>query len=160
MNIFGLSLKTGILPEKIKFAQVSPIVSKRDKSVLLSYIPLSVLPCFSKSLECIMYNRLNTYLANNNILFNKRFGFRAGFSTKHTLLQLIDQVSNSFNDKSYFLGIPINLPNVFDTTDHKILLKKAQHYGIKGKNFSWFESYLADPKQFFNFEINNSNRKT
>ena len=55
-----------------------------------------------------MYNRLYTYLAGNNILFNKQFGFRPGHSTEHALLELVDQVSDSFNDKSYFLGIFID----------------------------------------------------
>ena len=90
-----------------------------------------------------MYNRLCTYLAENNILFNKQFILRVGHSTEHALLELIDQMSDSFNDKSYFLGIFIDLSKVFDTVDHKILLRKLQHYGIKGKNLSWFESYLT-----------------
>ena len=95
-----------------------------------------------------MYNRVYTYLAENNISFNKQFGFRAGHSTEHTLLELIDQISNSFNDISYFLGIFIDLLKAFDTADHKILLKKLQYYGIKGKNLSWFESYLTVRKQY------------
>ena len=53
-----------------------------------------------------MYNRLYTYLADNNI---KQFGFRAGNSTEHALLELIDQISGSFNDKSHFLSIFIDL---------------------------------------------------
>ena len=80
-----------------------------------------------------MYNRLNAYLAQNNILFNKQFAFRAGHSTEHALLELIDLISDSFNDKSNFQGICIDLLKAFDTVDHKILLKKLQHYGIKGK---------------------------
>ena len=44
--------------------------------------------------------------------------------------------------------------------DHKILLKKLQHYGIKGKNLSWFESYLTGRKQYINFKINDNNGKT
>ena len=44
--------------------------------------------------------------------------------------------------------------------DHKILLKKLQHYGIKGKNLSWFESYLTGRKQYIKFEINDNNGKT
>ena len=76
-----------------------------------------------------MYNRLNAYLADNNILFNKQFGCRAGHSTDHPPLELIDQISDSFNDKSYFLGIFIDLLKAFGTVDHKFLLKKLLHYG-------------------------------
>ena len=43
--------------------------------------------------------------------------------------------------------------------DHKILLKKLQHYRINGKNLSWFESYLTGRKQYINFEINDNNGK-
>ena len=143
----------------MKIAKVSPIFKKGDQSIFSNCRPISVLPCFS-ILERIMYNRLYTYLAENSILFNKQFGFRAGHPTEHALLELIDQISDSFNDKSYFLDIFINLSKAFDTVDHKILLKKLQHYGIKGKNFSWFESYLTGRKQYINFEINDNNGKT
>ena len=75
-------------------------------------------------------------------------------------IELIDQISDSFNDKSYFLGIFIDSSKTFDTMDHKILLKKLQHYRIKGKNLSWFESYLTGQKQHIKFEINDNNGKT
>ena len=81
-----------------------------------------------------MYNRLNAYLADNNMLFIKQLGFTAGHSTKHALLELIDQISDSLIDELYFLGIFIDLSKAFHIVDHEILLKKLQHYEIKGKN--------------------------
>ena len=48
--------------------------------------PISVLSCFSKILERIMYNRLYKYLTDNNILYKKQFGFETGHSTKLTKL--------------------------------------------------------------------------
>ena len=80
-----------------------------------------------------MYNRLNAYLADNNTLFNKKVGFRAGHFTEHPRLELIDQVSYSINNKSYFLGIFIDLLKASDTVDHKIILKKTLTL-LKGKN--------------------------
>ena len=56
--IFNLSLQQGILPESLKIAKVSPIYKKDEEFLLTNYRPISVLPCFSKLLECIMYNRL------------------------------------------------------------------------------------------------------
>ena len=64
MNIFSQSLLTGIFPDKMK------IFKNVKKSIASNYRPTSVLPCFSKFLECIMYNRLYSYLTENNILFN------------------------------------------------------------------------------------------
>ena len=60
-----------------------------------------------------MYNRLYSYLTENNILFNKQFGFRADHSTEHALLELVDQISNTFNDKIIYL--------VFSLTYQKLL---------------------------------------
>ena len=60
-----------------------------------------------------MYNRLYSYLTENNILFNKQFGFRADHSTEYALLELVDQISNTFNDKIIYL--------VFSLTYQKLL---------------------------------------
>ena len=129
MNVFqSILLKTGIFTEKIKIkVKVSSIFKKGDKSILSNYSPISALPFFPKILERVIYNRRYTYLADNKILFNKQFGFKASHSTGYALLDLIDQVSDSLNDKSYFVGIFIDLSKAFDTVDHKILLKKLQH---------------------------------
>ena len=75
----------------MKVAKVTPIFKKGEKSSISNYRPISVLPCFSKILERIMYNRLYNYFTANSFLFNKQFGFRAGQSTEHALLELIDQ---------------------------------------------------------------------
>ena len=45
------------------------------------------------------------------------------------------------------------LKNTFDTVDHKILLKKLNHYGIRGIAQSWFHNYLKNRKQCV--QINN-----
>ena len=50
--------------------------------------------------------------------------------------------------KNYTLGVFIDLSKAFDTTDHAILLKKLENYGIKDKNFAWFINYLTNRQQY------------
>ena len=94
---------------------------------------------------------------NHEILNDKQFGFRAGHSTEHAILELIDQVSNAFGNNNFVLGVFIDLSKAFDTVDHNIILEKLSMYGVKGNNLTWFHSYLSDRKQYIEFQ--NDNKK-
>ena len=52
----------------MEIARVTTIYKGGDKENVANYKPISVLPCFSKTLEKIMYNRLYLYLTENNLL--------------------------------------------------------------------------------------------
>ena len=56
--VFDLSLQTGIFPDPLKTAKVTPVFKTGDFREISNYHPISVLPCFSKILERIMHNRL------------------------------------------------------------------------------------------------------
>ena len=44
----------------------------------------------------------------------------------------------------------------FDTENHDILLKKLEHYGIRGESLKWFKSYQENKKQCVNINGNSS----
>ena len=66
--IFDLCLKSSTFPENMKIARVTLVFKSGDTSLMTNYKPISVLPCFSKMLERIMYNGLYKYLTENNLL--------------------------------------------------------------------------------------------
>ena len=156
-HIFNLSLQKGIFPNSMKVARVSPIFKKDEEFLFTNYRPISVLPCFSKLLERLMYNRLYNYLLEHNLLYEKQFGFQASNSTEHAVIQLVDQILHAFKENKYTLGIFIDLSKAFDTVNHDILLKKLEMYGIKGNNLKWFCSYLEHRKQFIKFDNQHTN---
>ena len=54
----------------------------------------------------------------------------------------------------------LDYSKAFDLLEHKILLKKLEHYGIRGIALSWFDSYLHDRHQFVTVNGVDSSPKT
>ena len=151
-HIFNISLAKGVFPDKLKLAQVTSIFKKGNNTLVTNYRSISVLPCFSKLLECIMYNRLYKFLLENNILYQKQFGFQNAHSTEHAILQLVNQITEAFSQGKYTLGIFLDLSKAFDTVNHNILLEKLKAYGIQSENLKWFRSYSSNRKQFILYD--------
>ena len=147
-HIFNISLAKGVFPDKLKIARLTPIFKKGQSTLVTNYKPISVLPGFSKLLERIMYNRLYKFLVENNILYQKQFGFQNAHSTEHAILQLVNQIAEAFSQRRYTLGIFLDLSKAFYTVNDKILLEKLKAYGIQSENLKWFRSYLSNRKQF------------
>ena len=59
----------------------------------------------------------------------------------------------------YTLGIFIDFTKAFDTCDIDILLKKLDHYGLRGISNRRFENYLKGRKQFTSIKGVNSSLK-
>lgn len=122
-HVFAVSLKTGVVPSDLKVAKVLPLFKEGEPSVFNNYRPISILPCFSKVLEKLVYTRVIKHL-NDNILYKHQYGFRKKHSTYMALLQLIDKISTALDKNMFAIGIFLDLSKAFDTVDHDILLSK------------------------------------
>ena len=69
-------------------------------------------------------------------------------------------VRKALDNSDYACGIFIDLQKAFDTEDHQILLKKLEHYGVRGLANNWFKSYLTNRQQFVSVNGFNSSKKT
>ena len=61
-HLLDSSLQRRVFPDLGEIAIVSPAFETGDTADISSYRPNSILPCFSKILERVMYNRLYKYL--------------------------------------------------------------------------------------------------
>ena len=71
---------------------MTPIYKAGDSGDISNYRPISVLPCFSKVLERLIYK----YLIETKILYEKQFGFQSRCSTEDAIDQLVDKILDSF----------------------------------------------------------------
>ena len=101
----------------------------------------------SKLFEKLTYNRLTKYIDKHKILKNCQFGFRKHHSTTHAITTIYEKVLNNIENNSHTVTIYLDLSKAFDCVNHKILLQKLQHYGIRGHALQFFKSYLSDRTQ-------------
>ena len=92
--------------------------------------------------------RLQSFIDHNCLLSDSQYGFRSGCSTSHALLELIEEISSSLDKKKVTIGVFIDLKKAFDTIVHSLLIRKLQHYGIRGVANDWIKSYLHCRQQF------------
>ena len=159
-HLINLSLQTGIVPAEIKVAKVVPIFKNHDPSHFNNYRPISVLPIFSKLFEKIMYKRLENHLITNNILTAQQFGFRRNHSTSMAISHFTETLYDILEKRQFAIATFLDLSKAFDLVNHKFLLQKLFHYGIRGNALAWFTSYLTNRKQFVQFNNSQSQMQT
>ena len=148
-NIINTSFTYGTFPDKLKISKVIPIHKRDSTENLANYRPISLLSVSDKLIEKLMHKRLYGFLDQNNILFKNQFGFRKGSSTAQALTNITERLKESIDDHKIGCGVFIDLSKAFDTVNHKILLLKLEHYGIRGTSLRWFESYLSNRNSMF-----------
>ena len=140
------SFQSGIFPNKRKIAKVISLFKKGNPEIPSNYRPISLLPIFSKIFEKLMYRRLYRFLEIHKVLYSLQFGFQENHLIDHALVSLTEAVRNTLDNKRFGCGIFIDLQKAFDTVNHRILLSKLEHYGVRGCALNWFRSYLSDRK--------------
>ena len=129
-------------------SEVIPIHKGGSTEELSNYRPIPLLSIFDKIIEELMHKRLYDFLQEHNVVFQNQFWFRKNNSTTFALLEITEKINETIDNKNYGCGIFIDLCKAFDTVNHEILLRKLEHYGIRGKVLFWFKSYLTNRKQY------------
>ena len=79
--------------------------------------------------------------------------------TENALLNYIDLIQQGLNGKQYTISVFLDLSKAFDLIDHKILARKLEYYGFRGKFLEFLLSFIKDRKYFVNVNGKNSETK-
>ena len=89
---------------------------------------------YKNIIEKKFYEQIDSYLAEQNILFDFQSGVRKAHSTDTCLLYLTDFIGKEV-DKGNFCGmVLIDLQKAFDTVQSDILVNKLKALGFSGSS--------------------------
>lgn len=147
-KFYNASVDLSLYPTPLKIAKVTPIFKSGEKYSISNYRPISVLSCFAIIFEKLLLTRLTNFLDKHNIIQPLQFGFRRSHSTTHAMLDMIAKIYEACEKRNYTACILLDIKKAFDSIDHKILLQKLNHYGVRGGPHNLIKSYLSNRSQF------------
>ena len=148
VEIFKKCIVNGVYPNSLKIGQIIPIHKSGPKNLCNNYRPISLLSPFSKIFEKCIYDQLYCYLQEFKLLSPNQFGFTKGRSTAHAVRQLCDEFVDNLDNGKITCAVFLDLSKAFDTVNHQILIKKLEHYGIRGLPLQLLIRYLTDRYQY------------
>ena len=154
-NIFYKCFEYGEYPDALKNAKIIPIHKARQKDVVSSYRPISLISLLSKVFEKLLYIGLTKFFSKNDIITKEQFGFRQAHSTEMAITVLHNMILENKDEGYSSYCVFLDLSKAFDTVNHYLLFSKLCKYSIRGK---MYDLYLTNRKQFT--ECNNTPSET
>ena len=113
--------------------------------------PISLLPILGKIMERIVYEQIQSYFLNDDLITHFQHAYRGKHSTATALTQMVDDWFKDMDERKTIGVVMLDFTAAFDIIDHNLLLKKLEYYGFSRTALLWMESYLTDRKQLVYF---------
>ena len=140
-HMFCVFFFSGLFPDELKVAKVTPIFKKGGRSDPGNYRSISILSTISKLYERHIASQINQYLSTFNLLHVEQSGFRQFHSCQTALTKLIDTWLKEM-DEGNVTGVSfLDFRKAFDLVNHNILIDKLKCYNFNISAIEWISSY-------------------
>jgi hypothetical protein len=147
LKIFNRIYINGCVPDTFKRSIIYPLHKKGDKHLVSNYRGLSFIDCVAKLYASLIYNRLNTWVENKNILNEFQAGFRKQYSTVDNIFNLTSMISLQLSvPKGKLYCFFVDFKAAFDTIDRQSLFFKLTQLGISTLMLQAIKNLYNDTK--------------
>ena len=98
--IFQSSIQLNEIPKQWKLARVSAIHKKGNTTLAMNYRPVSITSIVCRVMETIIRDQITSFLVKNKLLSSFQFGFLKGRSTTLQLLNVLNDWTESMENKN------------------------------------------------------------
>ena len=115
-NIVNLSLKSGVFPDTLKMAHMTPLLKKPSlsKDDMKIYRPVSNLNFISKLLEKNIAKRIRSHLESKDLLNRYQSAYRPMYSTETALLKVQNDLLRNLDDGKTTVLVLLDLSAAFE----------------------------------------------
>ena len=145
--LFKKSIEEGKIPEEWKFAEVTAIFKKGNKTDPGNYRPVSLTCICCKLLEQFIRDGIVEHMTENDLYNDGQHGFRKQRSCITQLLEVYDELTEMIDEGKNIDIIYLDFKKAFDSIPHERLLMKMKAYGITGKTLEWVRDFLIGREQ-------------
>ena len=133
--------------QQIGKKHLSTHLTRKGRTIeeLQKIIDLTYVTC--KLLEHIIHSNMSKHLEANTILSDKQHGFRKRRGCETQLAMVVNDFAKNLNNSQQVDTILLDFSKAFDKVNHRNLMIKVDHYGIRGKLLDWMNDFLSERTQ-------------
>ena len=146
-KLFKKSIEEGQIPKDWKFAEVTAIFKKGNRTDPGNYRPVSLTSICCKILEQFVRDKIVDHMTENDLYSECQHGFRKNRSCITQLIEVYDKLTELIDDGKSIDIVYLDFKKAFDSIPHERLLIKMKGYGITGNVLNWVRSFLSGRKQ-------------
>ena len=150
-RIINLSSSTGVVPDALKVATLSPTLKKSDADFeqFQNFRATSNLKVVLNPVEKAVVIQLTDHVMAHHLDETFQSAYKNFHSTETALVRVQTDILCAIDNNKSVILLLLDLSAAFDTVDHSILLSRfGDRFGVNGTAVAWFESYLTSRTQF------------